>query len=290
MSDKSKPLTLAERLNATGNKLAELSKKVSESTKTAVGNANESIKSAISENKQKRDAKRQKKLEDARKELSKEGLLDDVPSMVTLPEFENERMSIVSEQNDNLVLVLEEMQRLSERVDSLEKRNRLLHKSKENNIAESNEDEENDVNEQNISKKSTNQFTLKSNISRTISFSGITLLIGLFLFFMTMKFEDSTAEFLGIPSMTLLWFVSMFTWVLFTTKTIDNQTPVFNISYILHVIFALSSGLGLAIVFEVTNGDLMSMGVIALFVSSVSFTCVFALGFMGPMQRKSVVD
>ena len=111
MSDKSKPLTLAERLNATGAKLAELSKKVSESTKTVVGNANDSIKNAISENKQKRDAKKQKKLEEARTELSSEGLLDDVPSMVTLPEFEQERMSIVSEQNDNLVLVLEEMQR-----------------------------------------------------------------------------------------------------------------------------------------------------------------------------------
>ena len=126
MSDKSKSLTLAERLNSTGNKLAELSKKVSESTKTAVGNANDSIKNAISENKQKRDAKKQKKLEEARTELSTEGLLNDVPSMVTLPEFEQERMSIVSEQNDNLVLVLEEMQRLSERVDSLEKRNRSL--------------------------------------------------------------------------------------------------------------------------------------------------------------------
>ena len=126
MSDKSKPLTLGERLNSTGNKLAELSKKVSESTKTAVGNANDSIKNAISENKQKRDAKKQKKLEEARTELSTEGLLNDVPSMVTLPEFEQERMSIVSEQNDNLVLVLEEMQRLSERVDSLEKRNRSL--------------------------------------------------------------------------------------------------------------------------------------------------------------------
>ena len=126
MSDKSKPLTLAERLNSTGNKLAELSKKVSESTKAAVGNANDSIKNAISENKQKRDAKKQKKLEEARTELSAEGLLNDVPSMVTLPEFEQERISIVSEQNDNLVLVLEEMQRLSERVDSLEKRNRSL--------------------------------------------------------------------------------------------------------------------------------------------------------------------
>lgn len=129
MSDKSKPLTIAERLNATGNKLAELSKKVSDSTKTAVGNANESIKNAISENKQKRDAKKQKKLEDARSELSSEGLFDDVPSMVTLPEFEDERISIVAEQNENLVLVLEEMQRLSERVDSLEKRNRSLQTS-----------------------------------------------------------------------------------------------------------------------------------------------------------------
>jgi len=129
VSDKSKPLTIAERLNATGNKLAELSKKVSDSTKTAVGNANESIKNAISENKQKRDAKKQKKLEDARNELSSEGLFDDVPSMVTLPEFEDERISIVAEQNENLVLVLEEMQRLSERVDSLEKRNRSLQTS-----------------------------------------------------------------------------------------------------------------------------------------------------------------
>ena len=85
MSDKSKPLTLSERLNSTGNKLAELSKKVSESTKSAVGNANESIKNAISENKQKRDAKKLKKLEDARTELSSEGLLNDIPSMVTLP-------------------------------------------------------------------------------------------------------------------------------------------------------------------------------------------------------------
>ena len=279
MSDKSKPLTIAERLNATGNKLAELSKKVSDSTKMAVGNANESIKNAISENKQKRDAKKQKKLEDARKELSKEGLLDDVPSMVTLPEFEQERMSIVSEQNDNLVLVLEEMQRLSERVDSLEKRN----KSQRN--------EGNSVDEisEKLNEKS-NDFSLKSNLSRTVTFSGITLLIGIFLFFMSIKFENSNSELIGIPMLTLLWFASMFSWVLFTTKTIDNQTPIFKISGLLHFIFAFSSGLGLAIVYQVTEGDLMNMGLIGLFVSSVSFTCVFVLGFLGPMQRSSVID
>ena len=233
MSDKSKPLTIAERLNATGNKLAELSKKVSDSTKMAVGNANESIKNAISENKQKRDAKKQKKLEDARKELSNEGLLDDVPSMVTLPEFEQERMSIVSEQNDNLVLVLEEMQRLSERVDSLEKRNK----------SQRNEGNSVDGISEKLNEKS-NDFSLKSNLSRTVTFSGITLLIGIFLFFMSIKFENSNSELIGIPMLTLLWFASMFSWVLFTTRTIDNQTPIFNISSLLHFIFAFSSGLG----------------------------------------------
>ena len=279
MSDKSKPLTIAERLNATGNKLAELSKKVSDSTKMAVGNANESIKNAISENKQKRDAKKQKKLEDARKELSNEGLLDDVPSMVTLPEFEQERMSIVSEQNDNLVLVLEEMQRLSERVDSLEKRNK----------SQRNEGNSVDGISEKLNEKS-NDFSLKSNLSRTVTFSGITLLIGIFLFFMSIKFENSNSELIGIPMLTLLWFASMFSWVLFTTRTIDNQTPIFNISSLLHFIFAFSSGLGLAIVYQVTEGDLMNMGLIGLFVSSVSFTCVFVLGFLGPMQRNSFID
>ena len=62
--------------------------------------------------------------------------------------------------------------------------------------------------------------------------------------------------------LTLLWFASMFSWVLFTTKTIDNQTPIFNISSLLHFIFAFSSGLGLAIVYQVTEGDLMNMGLI----------------------------
>ena len=215
MSDKSKPLTLAERLNATGNKLAELSKKVSESTKTAVGNANESIKSAISENKQKRDAKRQKKLEDARKELSKEGLLDDVPSMVTLPEFENERMSIVSEQNDNLVLVLEEMQRLSERVDSLEKRNRLLHKSKENNIAESNEDEslENKVNTSPI-------------MSEVIHLLGASL-IWIVALFGADKFivERELTILDNYPAEIPVWGIGATTWSLYLLFRIGKKSP-----------------------------------------------------------------
>ena len=275
MSDKSKSLTLAERLNSTGNKLSELSRKVADSTKSAVTSANDSIKTAITENKQKRDAKKQKKLDDARHELSSEGLLDDVPSMVALPEFEQERMSIVSEQNDNLIMVLEEMQRLSERVDMLEKRVRKTDEHIESNDSvEQNSDD-------------MNHYSLKTNITRAITFTGITMLIGAVLFFVSVKYEGSEKMILGVPSLTAFWFTSMFLWVFYTTKTIDKQTPMFNLSNIILLVLATSSGIGASILFEITNGDLVNMSLLGLFLSSVSFTCILVLGIIGPLQNSS---
>jgi hypothetical protein len=275
MSDKSKSLTLAERLNSTGNKLSELSRKVADSTKSAVTSANDSIKTAITENKQKRDAKKQKKLDDARHELSSEGLLDDVPSMVALPEFEQERMSIVSEQNDNLIMVLEEMQRLSERVDMLEKRVRKTDEHIESNDSvEQNSDD-------------MNHYSLKTNITRAITFTGITMLIGAVLFFVSMKYEGSEKMILGVPSLTAFWFTSMFVWVFYTTKTIDKQTPMFNLSNVILLVLATSSGIGASILFEITNGDLVNMSLLGLFLSSVSFTCILVLGIIGPLQNSS---
>jgi hypothetical protein len=278
MSDKSKSLTLAERLNSTGNKLSELSRKVADSTKSAVTSANDSIKTAITENKQKRDAKKQKKLDDARYELSSEGLLDDVPSMVALPEFEQERMSIVSEQNDNLIMVLEEMQRLSERVDMLEKRVRKTDEHIESNDSvEQNSDD-------------MNHYSLKTNITRAITFTGITMLIGAVLFFVSVKYEGSEKMILGVPSLTAFWFTSMFVWVFYTTKTIDKQTPMFNLSNIILLVLATSSGIGASILFEITNGDLVNMSLLGLFLSSVSFTCILVLGIIGPLQNHQIID
>ena len=233
MSDKSKPLTIAERLNATGNKLAELSKKVGDSTKTAVGNANESIKNAISENKQKRDAKKQKKLQDARNELSSEGLLDDVPSMVTLPEFEEERMSIVSEQNDNLVLVLEEMQRLSERVDSLEKRNRSIHKSKENSINKSNEDEISD------DKVSTSPI-----MSEVIHLLGASLIWIIALFGADKFITERELMILdNYPAEIPVWGIGATTWSLYLLYRIGKKSPTLKLPGLIRFQTSLAVGI-----------------------------------------------
>ena len=120
------PSTLSEKLAMTKKRLGVLSKKVASSTKSMVENTNNSIKTTISEQKEKRQQKKQEKLAQTKTELSEAGLLEDVPSMITLPEFENERMEIASEQNETMITIVEEMQRLSERIDHLERRHKAI--------------------------------------------------------------------------------------------------------------------------------------------------------------------
>ena len=233
VSDRSKPLTIAERLNATGNKLAELSKKVSDSTKTAVGNANESIKNAISENKQKRDAKKQKKLEDARNELSSEGLFDDVPSMVTLPEFEDERISIVAEQNENLVLVLEEMQRLSERVDSLEKRNRSLQTSTVKSKKKSKE-----------TSGSEKQINTSPVMSEVIHLLGASLIWIVALFGVDKFISERELLILdSYPAEIPIWGIGATTWSLYLLYRIGKKSPTLMLPGLLRFQASLAIGI-----------------------------------------------
>ena len=233
MSGESTSLGIAERLSATGNKLAELSKKVSESTKNAGGNANDSIKNAISENKQKRDAKKQKKLEEARTELSSEGLLDDVPSMVTLPEFEQERMSIVSEQNDNLVLVLEEMQRLSERVDMLEKRNRSLQVAGEKSSKKANKIDEPE-----------REINTSPVMSEVVHLLGASLIWIVALFGIDKYITEREIMIMeSYPAEIPIWGIGATTWSLYLLYRIGKKSPTLMLPKLLRFQAALAIGI-----------------------------------------------
>ena len=141
-----KSQSLADRINATGSKIAELTSKVSASTKSALSKTNEAVKTAVSNSKARAEARREEKAKKAKEDFSAEGIIDDIPPMVTLPEFENERMTIVSEQNENQVMMLEHMQRLSERIDILERR----HKARLEDLYYSSQETEEDVPEKEI--------------------------------------------------------------------------------------------------------------------------------------------
>jgi len=114
--------SMTDKLNLTKQRLSELSQKVAKGTKTMISNTNESIKTTVAKHKEKRNQKAQDKISNAKQEIGQDGLMDDVPPMVTLPEFEDEKMEIVAEQNETMISIVEEMQRLSERLDSVERR------------------------------------------------------------------------------------------------------------------------------------------------------------------------
>ena len=83
---------------------------------------------AVSKHKEKRD------LSNTKVAIGQDGLMDDIPPMITLPEFEDEKLEIAAEQNENMISIVEEMQRLSERMDSIERRFRNLSRNEPEQI------------------------------------------------------------------------------------------------------------------------------------------------------------
>ena len=226
--------TMAERLNATGSKLAELSKKAASATKSAVikttevsidaaqsatkasknavAKTNEKVKQAVQDSKDKRNEKREMKAQKAKEELLSEPILNDVPEMITLPEFENERMEVVNEQQTNQLLLLEEMQRLSSRVDTLERRQKNGVKQMNNQLIPVEEGPlEND------SKKDAKQMIGTSEAMGEMlhilgaSLLWIVALVGMDQFVTDRQLMLTSAY----PADLLLWSVGSFTWVMY---------------------------------------------------------------------------
>ena len=134
--------SMSEKLNLTKQRLSALSQKVADSTKAMISNTNESIKNSVAKHKEKREQKALEKISNTKQEIAQDGLMDDVPPMVMLPEFEDEKLEIAAEQNENMISIVEEMQRLSERLDSIERRFRNLSKTEPEQIKHLVEEEE----------------------------------------------------------------------------------------------------------------------------------------------------
>lgn len=222
---------LSEKLNKTREKLNLLSKKVAETTKSMVESTNNSIKSTISDHKEKRQKKREEKIERAKSELSEDGLLDDVPSMITLPEFEQERMEIAAEQNDTMINIVEEMQRLSERIDSLE--SRVKTSTRENHTDEGNSE--------------TNQERSVNNelmINQIIHMLGVSVIwiVGLIVgdWYST---ENNIVVNDEYPLGYIIWSVGTSIWVFYVMQKMGAYSPLLKLPMILKVQIAMVVGI-----------------------------------------------
>ena len=230
----SEPSTLSEKLAMTKKRLGILSKKVASSTKSMVENTNNSIKTTISEQKEKRQHKKQEKLAQTKTELSEAGLSDDVPSMITLPEFENERMEIASEQNETMITIVEEMQRLSERIDLLERRHKAITTTNRSQQITTKEPEQ----------KSETNTTTSPVMGEVIHLLGASL-VWIVVLFGADKFISERAILImdSYPAEIPIWGIGAMTWSMYMLSRLGQSSSMLRLPKLL--LFQTSAAVGI---------------------------------------------
>lgn len=113
-------------LQKTKTQIAELSKKAANATKSGIESTTGAIQSKVVEKKERSKAKKEAKMEAIKSDLKDEGYIDDAPPMMILPEVDAQQFELLNSQNEAQIQIVEEMVRLSERLDMLEKRITML--------------------------------------------------------------------------------------------------------------------------------------------------------------------
>lgn len=264
--------TLSEKLAMTKKRLGILSKKVASSTKSMVENTNNSIKTTISEQKEKRQQKKQEKLAQTKTELSEEGLLDDVPSMITLPEFENERMEIASEQNETMITIVEEMQRLSERIDSVDKKITAISRKPQNN--------ENQI-------SSTDQENLQTQINNEYKINQIIHLLGVSVIWIVMLIvadwysTEKNLQFDGqYPLRYLIWSIGTSSWIYYILYKLSKASQLLKFPIILNVQITLVVGITTLIALIAYDGSTNAITNIWIWGSIIAVVLILSAGIL----------
>ena len=268
----SEPSTLSEKLALTKKRLGILSKKVASSTKSMVENTNNSIKTTISEQKEKRQQKKQEKLAQTKTELSEAGLLDDVPSMITLPEFENERMEIASEQNETMITIVEEMQRLSERIDSVDKKITAMGRKPQNN--------ENQI-------PSTGQENLQTQINNEYKINQIIHLLGVSVIWIVMLIvadwysTEKNLQFDGqYPLRYLIWSIGTSSWIYYILYKLSKASQLLKFPIILNVQITLVVGITTLIALIAYDGSTNAITNIWIWGSIIAVVLILSAGIL----------
>jgi hypothetical protein len=134
---------IQQRLKDTGDALkdasrrfgvmtARFAKKTSDEVSKAVDRTNQSIQSGIAIAKERKEQRREEKISMLQEGISDDGIIETLPDMVDLPTPEEkeaerlEQMAMFEAQTQTQLSIIEELQRMSSRLDDLERRNRAL--------------------------------------------------------------------------------------------------------------------------------------------------------------------
>jgi multisubunit Na+/H+ antiporter MnhE subunit len=233
LSPRPAPANFAERLSQTGAKISELSKKAATATKQAVGKVADASKDAVAKTNeavtQRAEAKREKKeekltqkIEETKAELKDDGFINIAPAMITLPEFEEERMALMGEEHDILVDLVDHMHALSQRVDQLEHTYRALAIEETKGLQ---------VSQTKESASTNNAPVTGQGMTSALSLLGaslvwVVLLTGLDRYISS----QGLMIFTSYPAEIPVWGIGAGTWLMFVIHKLGNAAPFLRVS------------------------------------------------------------
>jgi len=264
MSQDNSEETLRDKLNATSKKLSELSKKAAIATKEAmgtatkttkeamesatkttkevVGKASDSIQTAVVEGKEKRKAKKEEKIQKAKDGLTSGGMMDDTPAMIILPQFEAETLEITNEQNEHMIEIVENMHRLSLRIDDIERKikpskNSSMTTTGSSAIKQLSTDEDSDI-------ASRELVGTSEALTQVLHLLGATLLWVIALFGMD-KYSESLELLIAgtYPVSFAIWGLGSTSWMMYVLYRLSKAGSVLDLRMSTRIQFSLALGI-----------------------------------------------
>lgn len=225
-----------EVLKSTRSKLAKLTFATAEMTKSTINKSAEAIQDKVLDVKTKSKERKERKIESLKSEIKENGRLEDAPEMVILPNITLEQSTIMKDQIEAQILIVDEMKMLSNRLDDLEKQLIRLGNSK----LKASEEIQPEVR---VEETNSDFSTIGNEI---LTFLGATLLTLVGLFGIEVYINGKEYLFLNtIPLLTSIWTITAVVWSAFLFSRIGHINPGLAFPVFLRV--QMSFGVGLAV-------------------------------------------
>ena len=276
-------IDLQQRLKDTGDALkdasrrfgmmtARFAKKTGDEVSKAVDRTNQSIQSGLANAKERKEKRREEKIATLHEEISGDGIIETLPDMVDLPtpeERENERqehLAMFEAQTETQLSIIEELQRMSSRLDDLERRNRALATPIPS------------VNESTSSKSPTKRMEEGQVVTEALVVLGASLLWVVTILGLDQVINEQGMTSVGkVPLSPVVWAVGTSSWTMYILARLARVGPVLDAPRGLRIQTSLAVGITtlMALVFTDDTTAAMSdvwvwgtVGVVALMLTA----------------------
>jgi len=211
VEEKKQANSIMDFLQKTKSQIADVSKRAAVATKSGIESTTGAIQSKVVESKERLKKKKEAKIDSIKSEIKDDGYIDAAPPMMILPEVDAQQFELLNSQNEAQIQIVEEMIRLSERLDMMERRITNLGSSitKDQQVSTPVESSSDEVTER-------REVRSGNVLIEVLNIMGASLLLLVSLFSADGYLKDNEILLLDTyPPSIPLWTIGVFTWSIF---------------------------------------------------------------------------